>query len=267
MGFIENVAQSYHYFFDELGDHRTSNFSFTDPKWPSIIVSFYLLFVIYLGPKLMRNRPPFDIQYLVIIYNISQIIFCSLLFTSAVRSCYLPLKYSLICQPVETGTSPEEMHIAGLVWYYYMIKIYDLFDTIFIVLRKKSSQLSVLHIYHHSGMVIASWVAIKYVPGGQSILTGTINCFVHAVMYLYYLLTIVDSKYRTTWWKKHITQLQLVQFAAIGIHFLFSIIMECGYPTRVAQFYLPVLFAIVLLFINFYWRAYIRNQEHDNKKM
>lgn len=47
--------------------------------------------------------------------------------------------------------------------------------------------------------------------GGHVALFGTINAFVHVVMYFYYLLTAVDASYKKSiWWKRHITELQLV---------------------------------------------------------
>jgi len=46
--------------------------------------------------------------------------------------------------------------------------------------------------------------------GGQVSFFGTINAFVHVIMYTYYLMTILKPSYKKAWWKKHLTQLQLV---------------------------------------------------------
>lgn len=41
---------------------------------------------------------------------------------------------------------------------------------------------------------------------------GALNSFVHVVMYSYYLLTALNPKYKNNlWWKKYITQLQIVR--------------------------------------------------------
>lgn len=38
-----------------------------------------------------------------------------------------------------------------------------------------------------------------------------LNSFVHTIMYGYYLLAAVDDSYKQSiWWKKHVTQLQIV---------------------------------------------------------
>jgi elongation of very long chain fatty acids protein 4 len=77
------------------------------------------------------------------------------------------------------------------------------------VLRKKNSQVSFLHLYHHSTMFPLWWLGVKWCPGGQAYFSATINCFVHVVMYSYYFITTFEG-YRDVWWKKYITHMQLV---------------------------------------------------------
>lgn len=46
---------------------------------------------------------------------------------------------------------------------------------------------------------------------------GALNSFVHVVMYSYYLLTALNPKYKNNlWWKKYITQLQIVRREECG---------------------------------------------------
>lgn len=82
---------------------------------------------------------------------------------------------------------------------------------LFIVLKKKNSHLSFLHCYHHFFMAMGTYIAARWVPGGHALLLGFINLFVHAFMYFYYFLTAIKPELkRSIWWKKHITQVQLV---------------------------------------------------------
>lgn len=60
-------------------------------------------------------------------------------------------------------------------------------------------------------MVALTWIGTKYLPGGHSVFTGLINSFVHVIMYFYYYLTSVDSKYKQSFFKKYITILQMVR--------------------------------------------------------
>lgn len=89
-------------------------------------------------------------------------------------------------------------------------------------------------------MPMISWGATKYYPGGHGtfigefikrrvaeemeqseqsyhlfffISTGTINSFVHIVMYAYYFLSALGPQLQPyLWWKKHITNMQMVNF-------------------------------------------------------
>ena len=90
----------------------------------------------------------------------------------------------------------------------------------FFVLRKKNAQITFLHVYHHTGMVLLGWGGTKYIAGGHGIFVGLINSVVHAVMYFYYLLSVVKPEYKkSVWWKKYITQLQMVSEFMLPINF------------------------------------------------
>lgn len=130
------------------------------------------------------------------------------------------------------------------VYLYFLAKISELLDTVFFVLRKKDRQLSFLHMYHHTVMPMISWGATKYYPGGHGTfigkrtryslkpkilftkiktlffsLAGTINSFVHIIMYSYYLLAAMGPRVQKyLWWKKHITNLQMVSIPIAPRH-------------------------------------------------
>ncbi len=56
-------------------DPRVQNwFLMQSPFLPLIIIIFYLLFVMKLGPALMKNRAPFKIEKFIILYNAVQVI-------------------------------------------------------------------------------------------------------------------------------------------------------------------------------------------------
>jgi elongation of very long chain fatty acids protein 7 len=62
--------------------------------------------------------------------------------------------------------------MARAVWLYYMAKIIELLDTVFFVLRKKNSQVSFLHLYHHSLMPICAFIGVKYFAGESFLLSS-----------------------------------------------------------------------------------------------
>lgn len=101
--------------------------------------------------------------------------------------------------------------ILNHIWFYAMVKISDLLDTIFFVLRKKNNQVTLLHVYHHSLMMVGSWLFLKYVPSETVIFMGGLNALIHFFMYGYYGLAALGphmAPYLT--WKKYLTSMQLV---------------------------------------------------------
>jgi hypothetical protein len=90
-------------------------------------------------------------------------------------------------------------------------KVTELLDTIFFVLRKKQNQASFLHIYHHTFVMVTSWLLIKYSRTDDLVFVGTLNSFVHIIMYGYYGLSVFPQIAKHLWWKKYLTTLQLVR--------------------------------------------------------
>ncbi|CAK1553381.1 unnamed protein product [Leptosia nina] len=131
---------------------------------------------------------------------------------------------------------------------------------VFFVLRKKFNQISFLHVYHHAGMVILSWAATMYYPGGHGTMVGVINTFVHIIMYSYYLLTVAYPSVKgSLWWKKYITQLQIIQFFHNVVHMGCIVFMpNCGFPRWTAAVFLPQNTFMLILFLDFYIKAYIK---------
>lgn len=98
-----------------------------------------------------------------------------------------------------------------LIYFYFVLKVFDLLDTIFIILRKRKRQLSVLHCFHHFTMIYGSYIVVMWHAYGQVIPVGLLNSFIHTIMYFYYFLCAFEPELKSSiLWKKRITQLQIV---------------------------------------------------------
>ena len=82
--------------------------------------------------------------------------------------------------------------MANVCWVFFFSKVVELLDTVssfhdvlmchghfmtrflsqvFFILRKKNSQVSFLHVYHHCTMIVNWWFGVKLIPGGQGQMT------------------------------------------------------------------------------------------------
>ncbi|XP_013192148.2 elongation of very long chain fatty acids protein AAEL008004 [Amyelois transitella] len=257
---LNGAVRLYYYLNEEIADEKTQNWFLMRTPWPGMaFLVVYLLTVKRWLPAYMRTRPPYDLRLVIAAYNFIQILACAYIVYHSLVLGWLN-HYSLVCQPVENG--PQAVEYAWKVCYaYFLVKIADLLDTVFFVLRKKQQQVSFLHVYHHFGMVMVSWGIVKWVPGGHGSMLVAVNSFVHIVMYTYYLLSAWDDSYkRSLWWKKHVTQLQIIQFTILFLHFVSLVVApHCRFPRQPAYLLIPQNLFMVILFGDFYYRTYIKN--------
>ena len=133
---------------------------------------------------------------------------------------------------------------------YFGVKVLELLDTVFMLLRHKSRQISFLHVFHHSSMLIltdygrsrSAWPAIAPILA--------LNSFVHIVLYYYYGHTLRHVARPS--WKRRITELQIVQFL---IDLVYAVNGFVHHNFCMWGIFYGI--AMTTLFVNFYRRAYV----------
>lgn len=217
----------------------------------------------------MATREPFKFKYTLIFYNMAITLLNAWM---ALELCWCAYKrgYNLVCQLVDTSNNEYELRIANVVWWYYVSKCMEFMDTFFFILRKKENQLSFLHIYHHSTMFCVWWAGTRFVPGGSVLSAVMVNCFVHVLMYSYYALAAMGPRIQKyLWWKKYLTMIQLVQFAAgvsVGIYLIVS---GCQFTRWMQYVFVCYALSFLMLFSDFYKNAYMLRgdgRRPDSKK-
>lgn len=243
----------------ENGDPRVEKWPLMDTPFKTAAILLVYLILLRGITSYMKDKKPFSLRWPLIIYNSIQVVGSFYVFAE-ILIVAIQSNYSLTCQVVDYSTDPLPMRMLSALWWFYFSKAIDLFDTMFFALRKKSNQITVLHVFHHLTMFPYGWIGIKYVGGGQTFFLCMFNSFIHTCMYTYYALSAVGphmQKY--LWWKKYMTQLQLIQFFSVMAHSIVNIMQtDCGFPKACSYGYLSYGFIITLFFTNFYIQSYIK---------
>ncbi|KAK9738411.1 GNS1/SUR4 family [Popillia japonica] len=236
---------------------------------PLILIA-YLTFSIWIGPAIMRNRKPLGLTRVLQIYV---------------------GRVNVFCDFPKSRTDLEHLKCVRLHWFYFLFKLLDCMDTIFFVLRKKNNHVTFLHLYHHSSMLIVSWLFkknnhvtflhlyhhssmlivswlfAKFIPGPLTGPLGVINSLVHAFMYFYYFLASFGTKYEKylTKWKINLTRLQIAQFMLVTVQGVIVLLLDCSNKT------IPILEVVqgcvfTYLFVKFYIRTYMVKKPALQKK-
>jgi elongation of very long chain fatty acids protein 7 len=107
-------------------------------------------------------------------------------------------------------------------------------------------------------MPISVYMYLKFGNYTCNGFTPLVNAGVHMVMYAYYALSALGPHMaKHLWWKRYITQLQLIQFVLVFIHgsyFLLKTDCSCPKVLHLFQTLHAVLF--IKLFGSFYLRTY-----------
>jgi elongation of very long chain fatty acids protein 4 len=156
---------------------------------------------------------------------------------------------------------PRSAYAEHLIRVHFLSKLLDFADTIFIVLRKRDNQLSFLHLYHHS-TIGGIWGLLLYlkVGGGTAIFGAGFNSLTHVFMYTHYLVASFGISHP---FKAALTAWQIFQFYACFAHaVVVSLLgMESIFPRDLAYIQFFYQLSMILLFSNFYNKAYGKKGE------
>jgi len=141
--------------------------------------AFWVLGVFALVNKMMTNSPV-STKSLMRIYNLVQIIVCGYMVWGLAPCLGFPNLFGISTEFDQRGE--------WFVFVHYLSKYLDWCDTLWIVLNKKRSQLSFLHIFHH-GTIVGVWGMLLHagVGSGGVRYGALINSLTHVIMYSHYL--------------------------------------------------------------------------------
>ena len=127
-----------------------------------ITFAVYLLFVLKVGPRYMKDRKPMNLSLFIRCYNVFQVLACTF-FIHWIHQRGTSYKSTWRC--IENRREPEAaIQLANITWLFMWLRIIELLETVIFVLRKKQNQVSPLHLYHHISTVCLLWLFMKYSP-------------------------------------------------------------------------------------------------------
>jgi|UniRef100_A0A7S2E8Q4 hypothetical protein len=238
----------------------TEGWLFTEFHTAASIAIAYLAFV-FIGSFVMSSSSmkPIDPYPIKFFYNVSQIFLCAYMTIEAFMVAY---RGNFGILPGGAGYSRDNPTVANLLWLFYASKIWDFWDTIFIVLGKKWRQLSFLHVYHHTTIFLFYWLNAHVNYDGDIYLTILLNGFIHTVMYTYYFICMHTKDPKTgkslpIWWKSSLTMMQMVQFVTMMSQASYLLATGCQSTSHnVVIAYLVYIFSLLILFGQFYVASY-----------
>ncbi|XP_061914243.1 elongation of very long chain fatty acids protein 5 isoform X1 [Entelurus aequoreus] len=243
-------------------DQRVRGWLLLDNYYPTFTLTLVYLVVVWTGPKYMRHRQPYSCRGLLVFYNAGQTLLSLCMFYQLVAAVWQG-SYDFYCQDTHSSQEADDK-IMNVLWWYYFSKFIEFMDTVFFILRKNNHQITFLHVYHHATMFNIWWFVMNWLPCGHTYFGPCLNSFVHTVMYSYYGLSAIPSIRPYLWWKKYITQLQLVQFLLTVLQTMCAVIWPCGLPLGWLYFEISYMLSLVFFFSNFYYQTY-KKHKWDNE--
>ncbi len=220
---------------------------------PACATSGYLLFCL-LGPRVMASREAMDPKGFMLAYNAYQTVFNVGVLGLFIHEI-IALKQPMWGSKLPWSDNRTFKLLLG-VWFHYNNKYLELLDTVFMVVRKKTKQLSFLHVYHHALLIWAWWFVCHLMARNDcadAYFGAACNSFIHIVMYSYYLMAALGISCP---WKRYITQAQMLQFVVVFVHAVF-VLREQHCPVSLPWAQMFVMANMLVLFGNFYLKAYV----------
>uniref|UniRef100_A0AC35U6S5 Elongation of very long chain fatty acids protein n=1 Tax=Rhabditophanes sp. KR3021 TaxID=114890 RepID=A0AC35U6S5_9BILA len=225
----------------------------------AIQLSCFYVVVVFGIKFLMRNRQPFTLTVPLNIWNFILAAFSIMGTIQLTSEFFGTIASNGLFNSYCKNSNLTEGHSGYWVWLFIVSKMFELTDTVFLVLRKRP--LMFLHWYHHILTLLYAFFSYPSSPGFNR--WGIyLNFFVHAFMYSYYFLR--SMKIRVPGFiAQFITSIQILQFiisCAVLFHSGFAIYIQgakCDFDTDVFVVATFMDVTYLALFINFFLKSYV----------
>lgn len=172
------------------GDPRIADLPLVHTATPMLVTLLsYAAFVLYLGPKWMEGRKPYQLKGVLLFYNTFMVLVNALFFYFLIEDPGHTLHRLLDTKfpdfnTIKTSEISDKERVTILKCYFYLLsKVVDLLDTVFFVLRKKQSQVTALHVYHHFSVPFFGFIYLRLNAICHVLVPfAFMNTFIHVLM-------------------------------------------------------------------------------------
>lgn len=112
----------------------------------------------------MKTRSPYNLKWLLAGYNLAQVAACLYLIIGILTTDLSTIQFWK-CSSVDYNNTNKSMAELTFTYHTFLLKLVELIETVFFVLRKKQNQVSKLHVYHHTSTALLGWIMVKYSGG------------------------------------------------------------------------------------------------------
>merc|ERR1740121_733289 len=194
------------------------------------------------------------------LYNATQVALCAWMVYASLLE-YQRRGFSLVCNPQKLS----EDGMAVVLHVFYLSKVLDFADTVFMIVKRNWRQVSFLHVYHHTSIFLIYWLNAQAFYDADVYLTIVLNGTIHFIMYGSCLATTFNVPVPTLI-KKSITNAQLIQFCCMETQGAYILLNGCDSPKNIVILYMVYISTMLALFMNFKAKTYGKANGKANGK-
>ncbi|KAL5562852.1 hypothetical protein UlMin_032599 [Ulmus minor] len=236
------------------------------PLFLSLTVLSYLLLTLLLYLFPLPPIPPIFLKPITAVHNLTLLLLSLIMAVGCILSSLYstPHLHWIFCFPPQT---PPTGPLFFWAYVFYLSKILEFLDTLFIILSGSIRRLSFLHVYHHATVVIMCylWLHTKQSLFPVALVT---NASVHVLMYGYYFLCGIGIRPK---WKRVVTDCQIIQFVfsfVVSGRMLYLHFFGSGCSGIWGWCFNAVFNASLLgLFVDFHVKSYKKKKKNNEDKV
>ncbi|KAL3316728.1 hypothetical protein Ciccas_004619 [Cichlidogyrus casuarinus] len=203
------------------------------------------------------------ITRILIAYDFVMLLLNSYVFIDLLIMAHVDRLKVFSCPVQNVGSTPLSIRAIRTTHFFWIGQFAQLSDTVFCLLRGKFQQVTLLHVCYRFVAPIGLRWFLLYSPISTLQMLVLVSSATQTLVYSYYALAAFAGPKATIWWKKHISQFQLLAHLVIilGLSQVFWPNITCIEFKLIPAAFMILCSANFLLLVRFYCKTYIRKSQ------